>query len=851
MSQEHVQYLRGTVQSYDDKSGYGYVLPDNNEEIDSTTVFFHWKSLRHQGDMMRDGDRVLFLAKSVPTGLMAVDVHHEIDSNPTPNESAEERVSGVISSAIYERGFGFITIFGREIDAFFHIRNLSEPYSPLPQGTLVTCKIQDTERGLSAYDIVPEEDVIAASGLGLLSQAILARDNRKYDKAARLYEQGLQEKPSIQLILSYAAMEKGRGRKSNAMRIYEQGIRLFPSHAKLKEDAGRLAASIGEHDKGLALLHDALKLSARANRGQKGVLLALADIYYQIGSAETLKKAVQYYEEAFELFGKSQSQFPQRDFLAMNLAKIRTQHHRGEITIRFFRELNFQIIRARLFEQTTEGAEFVIDITNQNLIESYGIANHLLVHCMFKSRIERSDLDRVDQYTRERAESGLIEDQVAFMVVASIPDSLQRVLWRRIENRDGNTPVIIPLPQSEIEASAGEKTFREILDRWLYSRDLFSGNRPVVGRRFFGRDKSLAELRDTIDMNTCAGVFGLRKIGKTSLLKEIQRRLNTGGDVSVFIDLLRIPAGTANCDWLYWKLSNELHNQVTTRFKRYNAIKNLKWYLGGRFDNYFEIPERFSVANAFDADLNTLLVTLSQLNTTPIPRVVLLFDEIERLLPLHGAGGLDGFVEFLGYFRGTNQESDGITVIVAGANAAITEMSQFNGRDNPVFNFFREIYLPLLEKNECDTMIRELGRGMGIHFNDDALECIYRLTGGHPFFARQFCSYLAEQYRERPLRIVKSMVENITEQYIDLKGKDFQEIVDRLQRDFPIEQAICVDLAKAGGCMPFARLRQQLPQSSGASIRHLTGYQIVTLDSLEIRLTMELFTRWLLRNASI
>ena len=65
--------------------------------------------------------------------------------------------------------------------------------------------------------------------------------------------------------------------------------------------------------------------------------------------------------------------------------------------------------------------------------------------------------------------------------------------------------------------------------------------------------------------------------------------------------------------------------------------------------------------------------------------------------------------------------------IVTGANAAVAETAQFDGRDNPVFNFFREVYLQLLDANECKLMIKTLGRGMGIRFEDTACESIHVL----------------------------------------------------------------------------------------------------------------------------
>ena len=88
-----------------------------------------------------------------------------------------------------------------------------------------------------------------------------------------------------------------------------------------------------------------------------------------------------------------------------------------------------------------------------------------------------------------------------------------------------------------------------------------------------------------------------------------------------------------------------------------------------------------------------------------------MLDEIERLLPnTAGKEGFKGFFDFFSYIRGVAQESSDFVPIVTGANAAIAEAAQFSGRDNPVFNFFREIYLPLLKSGGSCVVIPCLTR---------------------------------------------------------------------------------------------------------------------------------------------
>ena len=840
----HTEYFRGKVISYDDRTGYGYISPEESESLEGK-LLVHRKSLRNQTTYLQKDDRVLFGVKEVPRGLLATDVHLELEADNDLFMN-DEICYGTIVKTVKEKNYGFIRTTNG-FDIYFRFSDIEEDNNSINLGTPVSCKAKKTMKGLTARDISIDKNAssdqvceITNRFIDLLPQAILARDNRNYNKAAKLYEQGLIECPSVQLITSYAAMEKNRNRKDSALKIYEKGIELFPQNAKLHEDAGILCASLGKYDRALSLLKIALKLFRKKDKsGEKNVLLHLGRTYSSIGTINDLKESIKYFNEAVKVFGNRS--VPQYDLLALNVARIRTQHYRGNLTYNFLKSAGFKIVRAEPFLTVTIGADFVVEINNSEIVESYGISGNLLIRCLFKSIVERRDINELDARVREWGDSGLVDEQVCLFIISSLSDNLQKILFKRIDNRSKLSPAIVPIPQSIIETTDGPlNILRIVFDRWLYRRDLFSLNFPVVGRRFFGREKPLAELRDAITNSTPTGVFGLRKVGKTSLLKETERRSSESGDIAIYMDLLRVPNDISDTRWLYWKLATLLYEKwVNSNFS------DIRWRLGGEFNDFFEIPENFPVATAFDADLTKILATLQNTSINPKPKIILLFDEIERLLPNSlGKEGFKGFFDFIGYLRGVSQETDDIVVIITGANAAIAEASQFNGRDNPVFNFFKEIYLQLLEPNECKLMIKSLGRGMGLRFNEDACNKIFSLTGGHPFFTRQLCSFIAMQITERPASISISKVRSFVDQYLEFSGKDYQEIIDRFSRDYPQERDLCLEIAKAGGSLLLKDIK-----SKEANLRHLVGYQIVSLDGNRVVLTIELLKKWLMGSA--
>ena len=87
----------------------------------------------------------------------------------------------------------------------------------------------------------------------------------------------MSDAPSVQLVLSYAAFEKNQNDKAAAFAVYKEGISLFSKAAKLREDAGVLAGSMGKIDEAARLLLSALQLCRSTEQaGEMGVLLALA-----------------------------------------------------------------------------------------------------------------------------------------------------------------------------------------------------------------------------------------------------------------------------------------------------------------------------------------------------------------------------------------------------------------------------------------------------------------------------------------------------------------------------------------------------------------------------------------------
>ena len=243
----------GSVQSYDHRRGYGYIISDDSIS-GGRPLLLHRQHLRSPfaALALTPSRRVLFTPRRESGGFIATDVRPEAEDLESQRDSRES-VSGTMERVFEDKGYGFIRLLdGRS--AFCHLSNVNDSTTIYPQGTSVQCDIVRNAQGWRALDVTRADRLRSEHGHGtsarateeILAQAILARDNKAYSRARELYNKGMSDAPSVQLVLSYAAFEKNQNDKGAALTVYHKGIAIFPKVAKLWEDAGVLAGNMGK-----------------------------------------------------------------------------------------------------------------------------------------------------------------------------------------------------------------------------------------------------------------------------------------------------------------------------------------------------------------------------------------------------------------------------------------------------------------------------------------------------------------------------------------------------------------------------------------------------------------------------
>ena len=286
---------------------------------------------------------------------------------------------------------------------------------------------------------------------------------------------------------------------------------------------------------------------------------------------------------------------------------------------------------------------------------------------------------------------------------------------------------IIPVEYSEIERGLTTRresnTLRHILDsRGGVNFDPYDARDPVAGVfSFFGRVGLIEEMTTQLNEGQPIGIFGMRKIGKSSVLNYLRQQL------SFPIAILNFQAvGKLNASTLFGRI---VHYWSEQAFLKHQIRLN--------------IPE----LNVIDED-DFVRMTASILEQIErrgnIPRLGLFLDEVELAVPRSGAMS-EQMIQFIRFFRplrGLIEENGRLSLAVASRIPSINRVSFVDGQQNPGYALFKEYYLGPLEKDDCTQMIRNLGLQVHFEFEDESVDAIFQLTGGHPFLARQFCSSL-------------------------------------------------------------------------------------------------------------
>jgi ABC-type multidrug transport system ATPase subunit len=312
--------------------------------------------------------------------------------------------------------------------------------------------------------------------------------------------------------------------------------------------------------------------------------------------------------------------------------------------------------------------------------------------------------------------------------------------------------ILIPIPFAAVarsslidagsssEGLASKALLDEYTNRYLPGADLFN-DRNAIGDTltFFGRDNILHNLQEELRRNQGIGLFGLRKSGKTSLL--IQLGFSMRKHPVIHIDLQLYSGRSRYGAELFNEILQQLYKLSSKHLSEAN--RNLEMF------NCDQVASELTTE--FSRKVCNFVEILSQAgHEMPI---LLFLDEIERILPsevdsVDSVERVEEFNALFGVFRSLSQGQNRISLLVADVHPdcnRINHWKQAGLPTNPVFNFFKEVFLSSFSQDETRQMLVDIGKIMGFSFDEETPLAIHQQSGGHPFLSRQLASLVCSE----------------------------------------------------------------------------------------------------------
>lgn len=254
-------------------------------------------------------------------------------------------------------------------------------------------------------------------------------------------------------------------------------------------------------------------------------------------------------------------------------------------------------------------------------------------------------------------------------------------------------------------------SLESLLGDALRRHDTFDFSSPVRASERFGRERLLTTLQRDLDLHDALGVYGLRKVGKTSLVYGLEEVLPQEPSEGV-------------CHWRV-------------------AYVDVQSYLQEDLDAVCEeLLQGLHIPRGTQRSARVTLKKAVEHLVDEGVKPCVIIDEFDYLLT-HRAFQ-NHVADFLAMIRGLVQNRPGLTKwVLVGREPSLLNAARLHGQPNPTLNFFREFWVPPLGRQEMGTMLATLGRRMGLDLGHQSKDRAHALTLGHPMMARRYGSQLA------------------------------------------------------------------------------------------------------------
>ncbi|MCP4347169.1 MAG: AAA family ATPase, partial [Desulfobacterales bacterium] len=268
-----------------------------------------------------------------------------------------------------------------------------------------------------------------------------------------------------------------------------------------------------------------------------------------------------------------------------------------------------------------------------------------------------------------------------------------------------------------------QQTLKELEEPFITRTDPYTESKPIKDITwFYGRNSLMNLLPALLAQGQHIGVFGLRKVGKTSLIKQIQQRFAETPTILIDCQIFSSKA-EIYFEEILKQLRNELRTHEIKKIPELKPLSSTEDFIS-QFTTFFELWKKTGRHEPF----------------------IIILDEIDKFFPdrqiKENHPILTQYVQFFKVLRGLAQTSQCLVTMVVAYRPDVNRHNLLTRSvgENPMFKSFQEEYLGFLSHTDSTMMIHEIGLWKDIRWEHDAAQRVFYYCGGHPLVTRYFAS---------------------------------------------------------------------------------------------------------------
>lgn len=465
------------------------------------------------------------------------------------------------------------------------------------------------------------------------------------------------------------------------------------------------------------------------------------------------------------------------DRLVDELRRIEHTQPKGREALRSMREEGIEPTYAHL---VNSHLALVRCETPSGWQERFGLAPELLL-VLVSGEVQARDLEEAD---REILASNFRLDWDLIVVADDAPG-----LKSRLARMPGRPMLRVPWELADARWNTLEGSLRTALPTF----DVFEQKDPVRGRQVLGREREIRDLQTRVERAQAVGLFGLRKVGKTSLVRAVTDILDPA---SSGIESFTSRGSSPNRVALYVDAQGVLTRHVDA------VADELLRALAERMEaarDSFSVP-RAGGLSAFKSAIERLLDERRAHLTLAIDEYDYLFEDSSG-----NAVPVAGVVDLLRLLRAWSQTRRSLALVLLGRDPEHLAAPRIAGSVNPLLGWQTAMHLRGLDANDARSLLTVLGQRAGLKIGAKLVERAVALTGGHPRLLRVFGSRLFERCRAEKattgwLRDADPHAEPASAAFLAHRDtrEIAEEVVDILQTRYPDVLTLLRDVAIGG-----------------------------------------------------